>query len=317
VPKHIRLPWPRAVLALLLASCPSLVSLPTPAALAATPALRAAATLNVVATTTQVEDFVSQVGGNRIILLPVLAPDDDPHSYQPTANDARNFAAADVVFANGVGLETWLDPLLNNVRAGTPVLRLGDDSGVQLVQGSGEEQSQADPHVWQDPTNTQKMVALIRDTLVAADPDGAPTYLANAAAYSEQLGQLDKWIGQQIESIPPEQRKLVTNHDAFMYYVNRYGLTFVGSVIPSLSTEAEASAGETQQLVESIAAQHVKAIYTESSVNPRLEQQIAQVAGVKVYSSLYGDALGQPNTPGGTYIGSMRFNTQQIVDGLR
>jgi ABC-type Zn uptake system ZnuABC Zn-binding protein ZnuA len=251
------------------------------------------------------------------MLLPVLAPDDDPHSYQPTATDARNFAVADVVFANGVGLETWLDPLLNNIRPGTPVVRLGDQSGIHLLQGSGEEENQGDPHVWQDPTNAQKMVALIRDTLSAADPANGPTYQANAAAYSAQLDQLDQWVGQQIQSIPADQRKLVTNHDAFMYFVNRYGLTFVGSVIPSLSTEAEPSAAETQQLVQNIADQHVKAIYTESSVNPRLEQQIAQVAGVKVYSSLYGDALGQPGTPGGTYIDAMRSNTQKIVDGLR
>jgi zinc/manganese transport system substrate-binding protein/manganese/iron transport system substrate-binding protein len=308
---------PCLALALVLASCLSLISVATPAALAQAPSPRAAASLNVVATTTQVQDMVGNVGGARISLLPVLAPDDDPHAYQPTANDARNFTAADVVFANGVGLETWLDPLLNNLRPGTPVVRLGDDSGIQLLQGSGEELSQGDPHVWQDPINAQKMVARIRDTLSAADPDGAPTYQANATAYTDQLAQLDQWIGQQIQSIPADQRKLVTNHDAFMYYVNRYGLTFVGSVIPSLSTEAEPSAAETQQLVQSIAAQHVKAIFTESSVNPRLEQQIAQVAGVKVYSSLYGDALGQPSSPGGTYIGSMQFNTQQIVDGLR
>ena len=102
---HTPLPRLRGPFALLLATCSSLFSLTTPAALAATPAPRAA-TVNVVATTTQVEDFVSQVGGDRITLLPVLAPDDDPHSYQPTATDARNFASADVVFANGVGLET-------------------------------------------------------------------------------------------------------------------------------------------------------------------------------------------------------------------
>jgi ABC-type Zn uptake system ZnuABC Zn-binding protein ZnuA len=221
------------------------------------------------------------------------------------------------VFTNGVGLEAWLEPLLTNVRPGTPVVKLGDQSGLQLLQGSGEEEAQGDPHVWQDPTNVQKLVIVIRDTLSTADPDGAPTYQANAAAYSEQLGQLDQWISQQIQTIPPDQRKLVTNHDAFMYYVNRYGLTFVGSVIPSLSTEAEPSAAETQQLVQRIADQHVRAIYTENTINPRLEQQIAQLAGVKVYSSLYGDALGAPGSPGGTYIDAMRFNTQQFVDGLR
>src|ERR1700682_3859507 len=125
----------RRALAFLLISCSSLFSVSAPV-LAQAPAPRAAATLHVVATTTQVEDFVANVGGDRITLLPVLAPDDDPHSYQPTANDARSFASADVVFANGVGLETWLDTLLNNLRPGTMVVKLGDQSGIQLLQGS-------------------------------------------------------------------------------------------------------------------------------------------------------------------------------------
>jgi ABC-type Zn uptake system ZnuABC Zn-binding protein ZnuA len=288
-----------------------------PAALPTAPTAYAAAPLKVVATTTQVEDFVSQVAGDRVTVLPILAGDDDPHDYQPTADDARKFAQADLVFTNGVGLESWLDPLLTDVPAGTPIVKLGDESGIQLLQGLGAEEQSGDPHVWQDPTNVEKMVARIRDALSAADPDGAPTYQANAETYTAQLDQLDRWIAQQIGSIPADQRKLVTNHDAFMYYVNRYGLTFVGSVIRSLSTDAEPSAADVQQLVRDIADQHVQAIYTETSVNPQLEQQIAQLAGVKVYSNLYGDALGQPGTPGATYIGAMRFNTQQIVDGLR
>ncbi|MBO0884881.1 MAG: zinc ABC transporter substrate-binding protein [Mycobacterium sp.] len=281
------------------------------------PTAHAAAPLNVVATTTQIEDFVAHVGGERVNVLPILAGDDDPHDYQPTADDARKFAQADLVLANGVGLETWMDPLLTNVPNGTPIVRLGDESDLPLLQGTGEEEQSGDPHVWQDPTNVEKMVVKIRDTLSATDPDGAPTYQANAEVYTAQLDQLDQSISQQIQTIPPDQRKLVTNHDAFTYYVNRYGLTFVGSVIPSLSTDAQPSAAEVQQLVQEIADQHVKAIYTETTVNPQLERQIAQLASVKVYSNLYGDALGKAGTPGETYIGAMQFNTQQIVDGLR
>jgi ABC-type Zn uptake system ZnuABC Zn-binding protein ZnuA len=286
-------------------------------AAAKSPAAHAAAPLTVVASTSQIADFTSHVAGDRVNLVPILGPDDDPHEYQPTADDARHLAQANVVFANGVGIETWLDPLLTNVRSGTPVVKLAEQSGIQLLTGLGEEASSADPHVWHDPTNVQKMVVTIRDTLSRLDPDGAPSYQANADSYTAQLSELDSWINQQIQTIPPDQRKLVTNHDAFNYYVNRYGLTFVGSIIPSLSTEAEPSAADLQDLVRRIADQHVKAIYTESSINPALAQQIGELAGVKVYSNLYGDALGQPGTPGGTYLDSMRWNTQQIVDGLR
>jgi ABC-type Zn uptake system ZnuABC Zn-binding protein ZnuA len=116
--------------------------------------------------------------------------------------------------------------------------------------------------------------------------------------------------------IPPEQRKLVTNHDAFGYYVARYGLTFVGSVIPSLSTEAEPSASDTQRLIQDIRSQQVRAIFTEASINPRLAQQISQQAGVRIYSNLYGDTLGNPGSPGDTYIRMMRFNTQTMIEGM-
>ena len=281
------------------------------------PVAHAAAPLTVVASTTQIADFTSHVGGDRVQLVPILAGDDDPHDYQPTADDARHLAQADVVFSNGLGLETWLEPLLISVRSGVPVVKLGERSGIPQLTGLGEEADAADPHVWHDPTNVQRMVAQIRDTLSGADPDGAPTYQANADAYIAQLGDLDAWIAQQIQSIPADQRKLVTNHDAFNYYVNRYGITFVGSIIPSLSTEAEPSAADLQELVQRIKDQHVKAIYTESTINPQLAQQIGQLAGVKVYSNLYGDALGLPGTPGASYIDSMRWNTQQIVEGLR
>jgi ABC-type Zn uptake system ZnuABC Zn-binding protein ZnuA len=271
--------------------------------------------LNVLATTTHIQDFVRNVAGDRVSVQPILGPDDDPHDYQPTANAARKFAQADIVFENGLGLEPWADSLATNVRSGVTVVKLAEAATLAIKQGDAEELA-GDPHVWQDPTNVQKMVDVIRDTLSAADPSGATVYQTNATSYSSQLADLDRSIQQQISTIPPGQRNLVTNHDAFHYYADHYGLTTVGSVIPSLSTDAEPSAAEVQQLIQAIRDQHVKAIYTETNLNPRLEQQIAQEAGVKIYSNLYGDALGKAGTPGATYIGAMQFNTREIVEGL-
>ena len=121
----------------------------------------------------------------------------------------------------------------------------------------------------------------------------------------------------QIATIPPARRKLVTNHDAFSYYVRRYGLTFVGSVIPSLDTNTEPSAKQTAELIDKIKAEHVPAIFTEASINPKLEQQLGREAGVRVVDNLYGDNLGKPGSPGATYIGMMEFDTTLIVDALR
>jgi ABC-type Zn uptake system ZnuABC Zn-binding protein ZnuA len=125
----------------------------------------AAASLTIVATTTQVQDYVARVGGDRITILPVLGPNEDPHTYLPTADDARNFSRANVVFANGLELEPWLEPLLNNVPSNTPVIKLGEESDIQLLLGTGAEDQTGDPHVWHDPTHAQKMVAQIRNTL--------------------------------------------------------------------------------------------------------------------------------------------------------
>src|SRR5206468_637535 len=131
------------------------------------------------------------------------------------------------IFTNGVGLESsWFDPLSKDLKSGAQLVKLADAAQLQIEKGD-EEEPQGDSHVWQDPTNAQKMVNAIRDTLAKVDPAGAATYTANANAYDQQLDQLDQSIKQQIDTLPAEQRKLVTNHDAFGYYIKRYGLTFV------------------------------------------------------------------------------------------
>jgi ABC-type Zn uptake system ZnuABC Zn-binding protein ZnuA len=244
----------------------------------------------------------------------VLGPDEDPHEYQPTAADARSVAEADAILANGVGLEPWLDRLAQNARAGIPIVRLGEQSAIPLRTDEGEGGS--DPHVWFDPTNAQRMVNTIRDTLSAADPGGKDAYAANAASYNAQLDKLDADIKGMWAVIPEDQRRLVTNHDAFGYYVARYNLIYVGTILESLSTEAEPSAAELQRLVQEIRAQGVRAIFTESSINPRLAQQISQQAGVRVSSNLYGDALGKPGSEGDTYIKMMTFDTRTMIDGM-
>ena len=161
------------------------------------------------------------------------------------------------------------------------------------------------------------MTRNIRDALVQVDGAHADTYKANADAYLSKLAQLDKYIMDQIATIPPDQRKMVTNHDAFGYYIDRYGLTYVGSIIPSMSTEAQPSAQDVADLIQKIKAENVKAIFLESSINPALAQQIGHDAGVIVVDTLYGDSLGDAGTPGATYDGMMRYDTDTIVSALK
>jgi manganese/iron transport system substrate-binding protein len=166
-------------------------------------------------------------------------------------------------------------------------------------------------------TRAMTMTRNIRDALIQVDPTGTATYTRNTDAYLQQLTALDRWITDQVATIPAAQRELVTNHDAFGYYVRRYGLTFVGSIVPTMDSSAEPSAQQLVALVQQIKTLHVRAIFIESSINPKLEQQIARDAGVQVVDTLYGDSLGPAGSPAYTYEGMMRYNTDTIVRALK
>lgn len=270
--------------------------------------------LKVVATTTQIGDFVKNVGGNRVDLTTILKPNSDPHEYEPTADDSKALANAQLVFTNGLGLDDWLDKLIKN--SGTKAKTVVTSDGIKPHAAKDASEKEGDPHIWFDIDNVKKMVDNIAQGLSELDAAGASAYQGNARNYKEQLDKLDADIKAQIATIPEADRKMVTNHDAFSYYLDRYGIKFVGSVIPSFDTAAEPSAKDLAELVAKIKAEKVKAIFTESSLNPKLEQQIAAQAGVKIYSNLYGDTLGEAGSDGDTYIKMMQSNTKNIVAGL-
>ncbi len=275
---------------------------------------RGAHLLRVVATTTQIADLARNVAGTAARVDGILSANVDPHDYEPVPSDLTKIAAADLILENGVGLETWMARLVQSKRRGVPVIVAS--RGVRLRPGSKEE-PQGDPHVWFAVPNAAVMVRNIRDALATADAGHAAIFRQNAAGYLPQLDALDTYIFQRIGTIPRAQRKFVTSHDAFQYYVTRYGLTLVGAVIPSGTTEAKPSAQHLAELVRQIRSQRVKAIFTESSVNPKLAQQIAREAGVRVYSTLYADTLGPAGSPGDTYITMMRYDTDLIVAALQ
>jgi ABC-type Zn uptake system ZnuABC Zn-binding protein ZnuA len=272
--------------------------------------------LRVTATTTQVADFVRIVtAGTGAHVVGVLPANVDPHDYEAVPGDLEKVASADIIVENGVGIEDeWLVPLLQSARRR---VRVVDSSrGISLLPGS-RETPQGDPHIWFAVPNAAQMVVNIRDALASLDPPHAGIYRANAARYAAELDALDKHIFEDVATLPATRRKLVTDHDAFSYYVRRYGFTLVGAVIPSTSTDAEASAQHLAGLAAQIRTQHVKAIFVEPSVNPKLTRQIGREAGVRVITDLYGDTLGPAGSSGDTYIKMMRHNTEVIVSALR
>jgi ABC-type Zn uptake system ZnuABC Zn-binding protein ZnuA len=231
--------------------------------------------------------------------------------------DAVAIAEAGLVFENGLGFETWLDRLYESSES--QARRVVVSEGVTPGQiAVGDEAGAADPHAWQDVTATMGMVAIIRDALAAADPANAPAYQANAARYLDELKTLDSEIQQQVDTLPPERRRLVTNHDSLGYFARRYGFEIVGNALQSISTEAsEPSAAQLARLVEAIRQAGVPAIFTENVENSAVIRQAAQEAGVVVAPPLYTDALGLPGTAGETYLKMMRYNAATIVGALK
>jgi zinc/manganese transport system substrate-binding protein/manganese/iron transport system substrate-binding protein len=205
---------------------------------------------------------------------------------------------------------------LSNADAKAPVL-VATTNAPTIAGDASEGFNEGDPHVWFDPRNVAIMAGNIAAALASVDPGGATTYEARQTAYAAQLTALDAWIAAQIATIPSTRRKLVTNHDAFGYFVARYNLTFVGAVIPSLDSRAEPSAKETAALIDKIKQEGVPAIFTEATINPKLEQELGKQAGVKVIPNLYSDNLGPAGSGADTYIGMMETDVDLIVSALR
>jgi ABC-type Zn uptake system ZnuABC Zn-binding protein ZnuA len=286
------------------------------------------ASVTAVATTTQVADLVRAVGGNRVGVEQILKPNSDPHGYEPRPSDVKALASADAIFQSGGELDEWLGDVIESSGNDAPAVEL--IQAVDRIEGGPHEHADgsehaeedahhgenADPHWWQDPRNAIAAVAAIRDALIAADPDGRAVYEANARAYTERLRRLDRNVAACIDEIPPAQRKLVTTHDALGYYADRYDIEVVGALIPSLSTAAQPSAGDTQKLVDQIEREKVAAIFPESSIDPKLERAVSREAGATVGRALWADTLGPADSDGATYIESIQSNTAALVDGL-
>jgi zinc/manganese transport system substrate-binding protein len=273
----------------------------------------------VIATISIIGDWVKNVGGNDVDLTTLVGPDGDPHEYEPVPADSITLTNAKLIFENGLGLEHWLDKLYASSGAKAERVVLTKGVAVRHVPESEGERPNGkdddrDPHAWQNVQHAVVMVGNIRDALAAADPAHAQAYAARAAAYIKQLNELDAKVMRDIHSIPEARRNLVTSHGAFGYLGQRYGMNISRSALESVTTEAaDPSARQIADVVEQIKASHVPVIFLENIQNPKLINQIASEAGVKVGPPLYSDALGKPGTEGDTYIKMMLYNDQVLT----
>ncbi len=282
--------------------------------------------LKVVATTSFVGDVVGVIAGQEVELIVLLEPGQNPHAYQTAPQDMVNVSEADLIFVNGLGLEEFLDDLIAGTGNADAVIMVSegispleraeqdhDDEGQEGDEGhTGSDQ---DPHVWFDPNNIIIWTENIAFALAEKDPENADTYLENAAAYREELKELDGWIRDQVALIPLENRELVTDHMVFGYFVEEYGFTQIGAVIPAQTTEAETSGQQLAYLIDIIQEEEVKAIFIGVDFDPTLSQIVAEDTGVDLVPLYFGSL--SAGTPAGTYLTFMRHNVKTIVNALQ
>jgi manganese/zinc/iron transport system substrate-binding protein len=276
--------------------------------------------IDVVATIGMITDAVERVGGERVAVQGLMGPGIDPHLYKASEGDLRRLERADVIFYGGLHLEAKMADVLERIgeRRATRAVTAAIPPSRLLTPAAF--QGQHDPHVWFDVRLWMSAVEQIRDTLAGLDPGSAALYRRNAAAYLAELEELDAYVREQARRVPERRRVIITAHDAFNYFGRAYGFEVRG--LQGISTAAEAGAGDVQGLARFIAERRIPSIFVESSVSPRTIQAVREAVrargfDVEIGGSLFSDAMGNPGTPEGTYVGMVRHNVDTIVEGLR
>jgi zinc/manganese transport system substrate-binding protein len=278
--------------------------------LIAPPAL--AAEVNAVASFSILGDMVARIGGDRVAVTTIVGPNADTHVYEPKPSDAAAVAGADIFFVNGLGFEGWMDRFVESTGYKGQLVVASD--GVTTHEMDEDGETTTDPHAWQSLTNGILYVGNIAKGLCAVDAAGCETYTANAAAYSAELTALDATVRAELEAVPAEQRKVITTHDAFGYFAETYGVTFLAP--EGISTDAEPSAADVAKLIIQIKSEGVRALFIENMSDPRLVQQIADETGVKLGGELYADALSPADGPAPTYLDMFRHNVGLLIRAL-
>ena len=276
--------------------------------------------INIVTTTGMIADIVKNIGGERVQVTALMGPGVDPHLYKASEGDVRLLQEADVIFYNGLHLEAQMGEVLERLNEfGVRTVAVTDKIDRSLLESPPEFAGNYDPHVWFDVMLWMSAAEQVKDTLLEVDPDSRSVYEANAETYFAQLEELHQYVLDQANTIPAEQRILITAHDAFNYFGRAYGFQVRG--LQGISTEAQAGTADVQVLADFIVERQIPAIFVESSVpqrNVEAVQAAVQARGfdVKIGGSLFSDAMGTEGTPEGTYIGMVRHNIDTIVEAL-
>ncbi len=280
---------------------------------------RASATdgrIRVVCTTTMIADLARQIAGDHASVVGIMKPGEDPHVYDVRPRDAQLLADADVILVNGLHLEATLTHVIeHNARRDAIVVHLAESPAITPI---GKDSGAPDPHCWFNVAYYKAYVQGARDALIKAAPEHADYFRDRADAYTNQLDELHAWVAAQLDTVPRQQRVLVTSHDAFAYFGQAYGVE-VHAVI-GISTEQQPKPQDVQALESLVRQHHIRALFIETSVSNTLNEIVRKVAtatGATIGGTLYSDSLGPEDSPAATYVDMIRHNTTTIVQALQ
>ncbi len=275
--------------------------------------------IRVVATTGMIADIVQNIGGERVTVTGLMGPGVDPHLYRASEGDVLDLVDADIIFYNGLHLEAGMSRVLERIADQRQIVAVTDGIDRASLLAPPEFEGAYDPHVWFDVSLWMKATERVRDALVKTDPGSADLYRQNATVYLGQLEALHAYVLERANSVPVEQRVLITAHDAFNYFGRAYGFEVRG--LQGISTATEASTSDVQDLVDFIVVRRIPAVFVESSVPKRTVEAVqaavrARGFEISIGGQLFSDAMGDPGTWEGTYIGMVRYNIDTIVSAL-
>ncbi len=269
------------------------------------------AELQVASLSTITTDIARNVGGDKVKVIPLIKPGIDPHDFAPSPADVKLVEKADLVLITGKGIEGYLTKLEEAAGGKGKFIDTGEAFPSLRMEEDGR--TVEDPHWWHSIANVVTATLVVEMTFIAVDPTNRAVYEKNAAAYLAQLNDLKKWATEKIATLPRDQRKLVTSHDAFQYFARDFGFKIYA--IEGVTTEDEPSSKKIAGLINTIKSEGVKAVFFENIENPKVVSEITKETGAKVGGALYADGLG--DKAAATYPDMMRYNITTIVEGLK
>lgn len=268
--------------------------------------------ISAVSTITIINDIVKNIGKDKIETNSICGVGIDPHTYHPKPSDPKLINNSDIVFINGFALEHWIEEMIKGAGGNKKEVIVTEGlTPMTDENGFGDP----DPHAWFDVSNVKTYSQNAAKGLISIDPQNESYYLSNLESYLLKLDSLDKWIKEQINTIPESQRVLITSHDAFRYFGRAYGMEVKG--LQGISTEAKIRTEDLKNLIDYVKLKNLKSVFIETSVNPKLLEQISSETNAKIGGTLFSDSIGDEGTPEGTYIGAVKHNVNTIVNALK